>query len=111
VIAGARSETRNATRSATSAGSAGVTAPTLYHHFGSKQALIDAVINYGVPQYQSHGNDPVASIREGWDAHVRYGLENPSFYVLLHGRIRVGVPCAAVPRRPDRTPRSPCARR
>jgi AcrR family transcriptional regulator len=73
---------------------AGVTAPTLYHHFGNKQALIDAVINYGVPQYQSHGEDPVASIREGWDAHVRYGLENPSFYVLLHGRIRVGVPCA-----------------
>jgi AcrR family transcriptional regulator len=77
---------------------AGVTAPTLYHHFGSKQALVDAVINYGVTQYLSAPDgavdDPVAAIRDGWDAHVRYGLENPSFYVLLHGRIRVGVPCA-----------------
>jgi AcrR family transcriptional regulator len=74
---------------------AGVTAPTLYHHFGSKQRLIDEVINYGIRQYlttESSG-DPVADVRRGWDAHVRYGLENPSFYVLLHGRIKVGVPC------------------
>lgn len=38
-------------------------------------------------------DDPVAALREGWDAHVRYGLADRSFYVLLHGRIRVGVPC------------------
>jgi AcrR family transcriptional regulator len=74
---------------------AGVTAPTLYHHFGSKQALVDAVINYGLEQYLAAGDDadPVAALRAGWDNHVRYGLENPSFYVMLHGRIKVGVPC------------------
>jgi AcrR family transcriptional regulator len=76
---------------------AGVTAPTLYHHFGSKQGLVDAVVNYGFTQYAAgagESGDPVADLRAGWDAHVRYGLDNPSFYVLLHGRIRVGVPCA-----------------
>lgn len=75
---------------------AGVTAPTLYHHFGNKQRLIDEVINYGVAQYLAapDSGDPVADMRRGWDAHVRYGLENPTYYVLLHGRIKVGVPCA-----------------
>lgn len=76
---------------------AGVSAPTLYHHFGSKQGLVDAVVNYGFAQYvagAADSGDPVADLRGGWDAHVRYGLDNPSFYVLLHGRIRVGVPCA-----------------
>jgi len=74
---------------------AGVTAPTLYHHFGSKQRLIDEVINYGITQYLAteESGDPAADLRRGWDAHVRYGLANPSFYVLLHGRIKVGVPC------------------
>ncbi|WP_199751627.1 TetR/AcrR family transcriptional regulator [Actinoplanes sp. ATCC 53533] len=76
---------------------AGVSAPTLYHHFGSKQGLVDAVVNYGFAQYvagAADSGDPVADLRAGWDAHVRYGLDNPSFYVLLHGRIRTGVPCA-----------------
>ena len=30
---------------------AGVEAPTLYHHFGNKQGLIDAVIQHGFNQY------------------------------------------------------------
>jgi AcrR family transcriptional regulator len=75
---------------------AGVQAPTLYHHFGSKQGLLDAVVNYGFTQYvqaPETGGDPVARIREGWDRHVAYGLENPAFYVLLYGQIEPGVPC------------------
>ena len=75
---------------------AGVQAPTLYHHFGSKQGLLDAVVNYGFTQYvqaPDTGGDPVARIREGWDRHVAYGLENPAFYVLLYGQIEPGVPC------------------
>jgi AcrR family transcriptional regulator len=83
---------------------AGVTAPTLYHHFGNKQALIDAVIGYGLTQYPTGpagDDDPIAAVRAGWDAHVRYGLANPSFYVLVHGRIRAGVPAAVTgPARP-----------
>jgi AcrR family transcriptional regulator len=75
---------------------AGVQAPTLYHHFGSKQGLLDAVVNYGFTQYvqaPSAGGDPVDRIRAGWDRHVEYGLENPAFYVLLYGQIEPGVPC------------------
>jgi AcrR family transcriptional regulator len=78
---------------------AGVAAPTLYHHFGSKNGLLRAVVEYGMGQYGSHddgtgGEDPLAALRQGWDSHVSYGLANPSFYVLLYGRIDVGNPCA-----------------
>ncbi|WP_439383102.1 TetR/AcrR family transcriptional regulator [Amycolatopsis lexingtonensis] len=75
---------------------AGVQAPTLYHHFGSKQGLLDAVVNYGFTQYvqaPDAGGDPVDRIREGWDRHVEYGLAHPAFYVLLYGQIEPGVPC------------------
>jgi AcrR family transcriptional regulator len=72
-----------------------VGAPTLYHHFGSKQGLIDAVVEYGMSQYASGGTegDALADLRAGWDNHVRYGLDNPAFYVLLYGRIAPGRPC------------------
>ncbi|MEU7783036.1 TetR/AcrR family transcriptional regulator [Amycolatopsis sp. NPDC049159] len=75
---------------------AGVQAPTLYHHFGSKQGLLDAVVNYGFTQYvqaPDGGGDPVDRIRAGWDRHVEYGLAHPAFYVLLYGQIEPGVPC------------------
>lgn len=78
---------------------AGVQAPTLYHHFGSKQGLIDAVINYGFTQYvdaaPAGGSDDVLeNIRRGWDRHVQFGLEHPTFYALLYGQIEPGRPCA-----------------
>jgi AcrR family transcriptional regulator len=78
---------------------AGVQAPTLYHHFGSKQGLLEAVINYGFSQYvratgeEAGGDDPIGAVGNGWDRHVRFGLEHPSFYVLLYGRIQPGTPC------------------
>jgi AcrR family transcriptional regulator len=79
--------------------SAGVTAPTLYHHFGSKQGLIDAVLHYGFTQYVSTGglpeasSDPVQDLRAGWDRHVEFGLQHPNFYALLHGGVEPGRPC------------------
>ncbi|WHT22346.1 TetR/AcrR family transcriptional regulator [Crossiella sp. CA-258035] len=77
---------------------AGVQAPTLYHHFGSKQGLLDSVVNYGFSQYLHEpgtpGGDPVAALHRGWDQHVRFGLEHPKFYVLLYGQIEPGVPCS-----------------
>jgi AcrR family transcriptional regulator len=78
---------------------AGVQAPTLYHHFGSKKGLLDAVVDHGFTQYVQARNeraatgDPLARIRAGWDDHVRFGLAHPSFYVLLYGQIQPGVPC------------------
>src|SRR3984893_122667 len=79
---------------------AGVEAPTLYHHFGSKQGLIDAVMQHGFNQYvepepaQDSALDPIDAIRHGWDRHVRFGLENPRFYALLYGNVERGRPCA-----------------
>lgn len=74
---------------------AGVTAPTLYHHFGSKQGLIDAVVEYGFSQYTitDSSADPVADLRAGWDRHVAFGLDHPRFYALLYGDIEPGRPC------------------
>jgi AcrR family transcriptional regulator len=79
---------------------AGVQAPTLYHHFGSKQGLIDAVIQHGFNQYVQPAGpagetiDPIDSIRHGWDRHVQFGLEHPNFYALLYGNVERGKPCA-----------------
>src|SRR5207245_2373238 len=79
---------------------AGGEAPTLYHHFGSKQGLIDAVIQHGFNQYvepeppQDRALDPIEAIRHGWDRHVQFGLEHPSFYALLYGNVERGKPCA-----------------
>src|SRR5436309_521150 len=78
---------------------AGVRAPTLYHHFGSKQGLIDAVIRHGFTQYVApasphESSDPVQDVRRGWDRHVQFGLEHPTFYALLYGQVEPGKPCA-----------------
>ncbi|RBP67280.1 TetR family transcriptional regulator [Brevibacterium sanguinis] len=75
---------------------AGVKMPTLYHFFGSKQGLIDAVIERGFDMYlgektaaESSG-DPIQDLRMGWDAHVAFGLANPGFYTLMYGKVVPG---------------------
>jgi AcrR family transcriptional regulator len=81
---------------------AGVQAPTLYHHFGSKRGLKDAVATHGFKRFLAEredagtSSDPIDDIREGWDLHVRYGLENPYFYGLVYGRAIPGKPCGVV---------------
>jgi AcrR family transcriptional regulator len=81
---------------------AGVQAPTLYHHFGSKRGLEDAVVTHGFKAFLAERaqlggeRDPIDDIRQGWDLHVRYGLENPYFYGLVYGRAIPGKPCGVV---------------
>lgn len=70
---------------------AGVWPPTLYHFFGSKAGLLDAVVAQGFDAYIARKaavstEDPLEAIRAGWDDHVRFGLEHPAFYVLMYGR-------------------------
>ncbi|GHF46298.1 TetR/AcrR family transcriptional regulator [Streptomyces morookaense] len=80
---------------------AGVGAPTLYHHFGDKQGLFDAVVAHGFEQYlagkKAAGStgDPVEDLRRGWDAHVEFGRTHPAFYALMYGTPRPGPPPAA----------------
>jgi AcrR family transcriptional regulator len=83
---------------------AGVQAPTLYHHFGSKQGLLDAVVSHGFRQFlelrrslgSSPNGDPIADVREGWDRHLMFGLEHPTFYAHVYGNVQAGVPCGVI---------------
>ena len=74
----------------------GVKMPTLYHFFGSKQGLVDAVVDRGFDLYlgqkaaMESSGDPIQDIRAGWDAHVAFGLANPGFYTLMYGKVRPG---------------------
>ena len=78
---------------------AGVQAPTLYHHFGSKQALLDAVVSHGFAEFlrsrsaSSNHSDPLEDICAGWDSHVAFGLEYPGAYAHIYGNVKPGVPC------------------
>jgi AcrR family transcriptional regulator len=71
----------------------GVKLPTLYHFFGSKDGLLTAVTDYGFESYLhlKHSTeptgDPIEDIRRGWDAHVRFGLDNAGFYALMYGQV------------------------
>jgi AcrR family transcriptional regulator len=75
---------------------AGIGAPTLYHHFGDKEGLLDAVVAHGFERYLAEKRaaastgDPVEDVRRGWDAHVAYGREYPAFYALMYGTRRRG---------------------
>ncbi|MGO3327873.1 TetR/AcrR family transcriptional regulator [Gordonia sp. (in: high G+C Gram-positive bacteria)] len=79
----------------------GVRMPTLYHFFGSKQGLIDAVVERGFQLYlddkerHESSGDPIRDIRDGWDAHVRFGLANPGYYTLMYGKVQPGYSPAA----------------
>jgi len=67
----------------------GYTAPTIYHHFGDKQRLLDAVVEARfrlvlerirrVRRYP----DPADTVRAILLELVRFGVENPSHYRLL----------------------------
>jgi AcrR family transcriptional regulator len=70
---------------------AGVTAPTLYHHFGDKDGLLAAVVDFGWAAFLETKlavaaviHDHVADdIRAGWDNHLEFARANPSFYKLM----------------------------
>ena len=81
---------------------AGVGAPALYRQFGDKEGLLSAVVDYGFEKYLAGkraavpSEDPVQDLRNGWDAHVAFALENPSYYRLMYSPTVSGTPAAAV---------------
>jgi AcrR family transcriptional regulator len=70
---------------------AGVTAPTLYHHFGDKESLLRAVVDFGWTDFLASKrtvaivvHDHVGDdIRAGWYNHIEFALKNPNFYRLM----------------------------
>ncbi|WP_110205320.1 TetR/AcrR family transcriptional regulator [Nocardioides daejeonensis] len=71
----------------------GVKLPTLYHFFGSKDGLLESVIDYGFESYLAlkraaePTGDPIEDIRRGWDTHARFGLDHAGFYALMYGQV------------------------
>ena len=67
----------------------GYTAPTIYHYFGDKPGLLDALLEERLQRLVqelhrvSLGDDPVANMRATSRAFAHFGLKNPSHYFLL----------------------------
>ena len=82
---------RDAATTRAVATAAGVQAPTIYRFFGDKRGLLDAVVEHGFAAYvagkvMSEPNpDPVQELRDGWDTHIAFGLDNPGLYAILSG--------------------------
>jgi AcrR family transcriptional regulator len=70
---------------------AGVTAPTIYHHFGDKAALVARVVDDCFADFdrafahRAAPHDPVEALRWGFDRYVEYGLRHPTHYRLMFG--------------------------
>lgn len=67
----------------------GVRAPTLYHYFGDKQRLLDALLEErcrglvaGLQRIRL-GDDPVENVRAMCRVFARFGLRHPTHYALL----------------------------
>lgn len=75
----------------------GVTPPTLYHYFGSKEGLLSAVANAGFERYlrikhkTPQTDDPVHDLRVGWNTHIAFGLGNQNLYLLMFGQFLPGM--------------------
>jgi AcrR family transcriptional regulator len=71
---------------------AGVTPPTIYHHFGDKRALVDRVVDDCFAEFdralgqRSAPADPVEALRWAFDRYLEYGLAHPAHYRLLFQR-------------------------
>jgi AcrR family transcriptional regulator len=71
---------------------AGITAPTLYHHFGTKDVLFEAVVAEGLARFLKGkrgaiaGHDPVENVRRGFDQYVAFAVSNPSLYAVIFDR-------------------------
>lgn len=71
---------------------AGVTAPTIYHHFGDRQRLIERIVDDHFVGFDAWmvgrpgPADPVEALRWAFDRYVEFGLASPLPYRLLFDR-------------------------
>ncbi|MFI9106389.1 TetR/AcrR family transcriptional regulator [Streptomyces fildesensis] len=79
-----------------------VGAPALYRYFGDKEGLLSAVVDHGFDKYlatkRQHraGADPIEDLRDGWDSHVEFALQNPNLYRLMNSPAMRTTPAAAL---------------
>lgn len=75
---------------------ANVTAPTLYHHYGSADGLLSAAIAEAFTQFLEskkaavQSTDPAMALREGWDDYVRFAAARPRLYAVMMSRVLKG---------------------
>jgi AcrR family transcriptional regulator len=68
---------------------AGVKAPTLYHHFGDKDGLEQALIRRGLADFMRRkqlpqsSSDLLVQLRSGWDVALDFALKRPALFALL----------------------------
>lgn len=68
---------------------AGVQAPTIYRLFGDKDGLLLAVAEKVLADYaldkaaRPRTDDPVADLRDGWDAHVAFAMAHPDIFRII----------------------------
>lgn len=75
---------------------AGIQAPTLYRHFGDKDALLAAVVDEAFGGYLASKrlvlptDDPIERLRNGWDSHNAWGRANPAYYRIIFSPFATG---------------------
>lgn len=75
---------------------ANVTAPTLYHHYGSIDGLLSAAMAEAFAQFLESKKaaipsaDPVMALREGWNDYVRFVAFRPRLYAAMMSRVLDG---------------------
>src|SRR5882672_11755100 len=68
---------------------AGVTPPTIYHHFGDKRALVDRVIDDCFAEFdralaqRAAPPDPIDALAWAFDRYLEYGRSHPAHYRLM----------------------------
>jgi AcrR family transcriptional regulator len=75
---------------------ANVTAPTLYHHYGSADGLLSAAMTEAFSQFLEskkaavQSPDPLTALRGGWDDYVRFAAARPRLYAAMMSRVLNG---------------------
>jgi AcrR family transcriptional regulator len=75
---------------------AGVSAPTLYHHFGSADGLLSAAMTEAFRQFLERKKaavkspDPETALRQGWDDYVGFAADRPLLYAAMIARVLLG---------------------
>jgi AcrR family transcriptional regulator len=81
-----------------------VSAPTLYHHFGSADGLLSAALSEAFQQLVARKqagaapSDPQLALNDGWDDYVAVAAEHPRLYAAMMARVLQGASIPAAER-------------
>jgi AcrR family transcriptional regulator len=79
---------------------AGIGAPLIYRQFGDKDGLLAAVVDHAFGKYLAAKRaaepsvDPVLDLRNGWDTHIAFAVDQPNIYRLMFSARATAAPDA-----------------